>query len=104
MSELETSLLVKVGAKMSYAATEGLGGEISFAREAGEKWRRRTEVERYENVRGRRSVSYEDGQRVLLVVWALVSRYTLQRANGDVLGEMEFVENDDITREYSERR
>jgi hypothetical protein len=103
MSELEKSLLVKVGAKMTYAATEGLGGEVSFAREEGEKWTRRTEVERYENVKGHHSVSYDDGQRVPLVVWALVSQYMLQRANGDVVGEVEFVENDDIAREYSER-
>lgn len=103
MSELEKSLLVKVGAKMTYAATEGLGGEISFAREEGERWTRRTGVERYENVKGHHSVSYDDGQRVLLVVWALVSQYTLQRANGEVVGEVEFVENDDIAREYSER-
>jgi hypothetical protein len=48
-------------------------------------------------------VSYDDGQRVLLVVWALVNQYTLQRANGDVVGEVEFIEKgDEIAREYSE--
>jgi hypothetical protein len=106
-SELEKSLLVTVGAKMTYAPNPkvgGGGGEVSFAREIGEKWTRRRVVERYEKVKGSYSVSYADGQRVLLVVWALVNQYTLERTNGDVIGEVEFIEKgDEVAREYSER-
>jgi len=103
-SELEQTLKITVGAKMSYKAEVGIGGELSFAVEHGEKWTRRSEVERYETQTGRYKVNYEDGDHVLVVVWALVNRYTLTRTNSEAIGEIEFIEKDDsITRSYLER-
>jgi hypothetical protein len=94
-SELEQTLKITIGAKATYKAEVGLGGELSFAEERGEKWTRRSEVERYERETGRYKVSYKEGDQVLVVVWALVNRYTLTRTNGDRIGEVEFVEKDD---------
>jgi hypothetical protein len=102
-SAVETSLLVKIGAKASYKAEAGLAGELSFAQENGEKWTKRSEVERYEKQTGRHLAKYAAGNRVLVVVWALANRYTLTRANGDVLGEVEFIEKgDEIARSHME--
>jgi hypothetical protein len=103
ISELERTLKIAIGAKATYKAEVGLGGELSFAEERGERWTRRSEVERYERETGRYKVNYKYGDHVLVVVWALVNRYTLTRTNGDVIGEVEFVEKDDsIARSYSE--
>ena len=89
---------------MSYKAEAGLGGEIGFAEEQGERWIRRSEVERYETEKGRYTARYKDGEHVLVVVWALVNRYTLTRSNGDAIGEVEFIEKDNsIARSYAER-
>ena len=102
-SELEQTLKITIGAKATYKTEFGLGGELSFAEERGETWTRRSEVERYEKDTGRYKVNYKDGDRVLVVIWALVNRYTLTRTNGDVIGEVEFIEKDDsITRSYTE--
>lgn len=104
ISDLEKTLKMTVGAKMTYKAGVGIGGELSFAVEHGEKWTRRTEVERYEKETGRYKVNYEDGDHVLVVVWALINRYTLTRTNGEAIGEVEFIEKDDsIARSYLER-
>jgi len=103
-SELEKTLNITIGAKVSYASEAGLGGEINFSEQRGEKWTRRSEVERYEKESGSYKVKYKDGERVLVVVWALVNRYTLSRTNGDVIGEIEFIEKDDsISRSHTER-
>ncbi len=100
-SELEKTLNITIGAKVSYASEAGLGGEINFTQQWGEKWTRRSKVERYEKESGSYKVKYEDGQRVLVVVWALVNRYTLSRTNGEVIGEVEFIEKDDsVSRSY----
>jgi hypothetical protein len=104
VSQVESSLSIKIGAKATYATTGGLAGELSFASEHGEKWTRRSEVERYEKQTGRYLARYADQVRVLVVVWALVNNYTLTRTNGDVLGEVEFIEKgDEIARSHEER-
>jgi hypothetical protein len=95
-SALEQTLKITIGAKVSYASEVGIAGEVSFAEERGEKWTRRSEVERYETEKGRYKVKYKDGERVLVVVWALVNQYTLTRTNGEPIGEVEFIEKDDL--------
>lgn len=103
-SELERTLNITIGANASYKTEGGIGGELSFVEERGERWTKRTEVERYEKETGRSKVNYKDGDRVLVVVWALVNHYTLTRTNGfDIVGEVEFIEKDDsITRDHVE--
>lgn len=104
VSQAESSLLIKIGAKATYASVAGLAGELSFASERGERWTKRSEVERYDKQTGRYLARYADHVRVLVVVWALVNRSTLTRANDDVLGEVEFIEKgDEIARSHEER-